>query len=123
MTRNRNPAYNSSLYRRRKKEFFASVAPVCAWPDCEFPEKRVDMRLSGNDMAGPTVDHVVPTSRGGDFWGPWALLHRICNLLKGDRPMPLVAKAGAAEGPTAGVWCDTCKVSGDGEAFHVRRRW
>lgn len=88
MTRNVDPRYNSTAYRKAKKAFFASVPPVCTWPECSVPGRIVDMSLSGNHRYGPTVDHAVATSRGGDFWGGWQLMHRRCNLVKGDRPMP-----------------------------------
>ncbi len=87
MTGARN-LYNTAEYRRRKREFIASVPPVCSWPLCPVPGRMVDVTLSGNHPLGPTIDHVHPTSKGGDFWTGWALTHRRCNQQKGDRLTP-----------------------------------
>lgn len=44
----------------------------------------VDMALSGLEPKGPTIDHVIPISRGGpDTPGNVQLMHRECNLIKG----------------------------------------
>lgn len=42
--------------------------------------------LSGMHPDGPTVDHIVPLSRGGwDGWDNVQLAHRRCNVAKGNR--------------------------------------
>lgn len=53
---------------------------------CHLCGKRVDSRLNGNDPMGPTVDHVLPLSKGGEHSNAnVALAHRLCNVRKGDR--------------------------------------
>lgn len=53
---------------------------------CHLCGKRVNMALSGLDPLGPTIDHLVPLSLGGDD-DPRnvALAHRICNVKRGTR--------------------------------------
>lgn len=53
---------------------------------CHLCGKRVDGRLNGNARMGPTLDHVVPLSKGGEHSrANVALAHRQCNILKGNR--------------------------------------
>jgi 5-methylcytosine-specific restriction endonuclease McrA len=55
---------------------------MCQWPPCGLP---VDMMLSGLETWGPTVDHVIPVSKGGpDTPGNVQLMHRRCNIRKSD---------------------------------------
>lgn len=50
---------------------------------CHLCGKRVDMRLSGMDPDGPTIDHLVPLSDGGDDTPRnVALAHRQCNTIR-----------------------------------------
>lgn len=77
--------YNTALYRRLKAEFIASAAPVCAYERCPVPNRYIDTSLSGNHPLGPSVDHRVPTSKGGPMWSGWQLVHRACNSSKGAR--------------------------------------
>lgn len=54
---------------------------------CCLCEKPVDMSLSGLDPWGPTVDHALPLSLGGnDTIDNVQLAHRTCNLIKGNDP-------------------------------------
>lgn len=55
--------------------------------DCSICGKPVDMTLNRNvSMMGPSVDHVIPRSRGGsDDPDNLALAHLICNISKGNR--------------------------------------
>ena len=51
---------------------------------CHLCGKKVDMRLDGNDQRGPTIDHLLPVSQGGDdVRENVALAHRDCNILRG----------------------------------------
>lgn len=53
---------------------------------CGLCLERVDMRLSGSDVWGPTIDHIVPISKGGaDVKANVQLAHRRCNLNKGSK--------------------------------------
>ena len=59
---------------------------ICQWWECG---KIVDMALSGLDQWGPTIDHRTPLTRGGDDTRDNVqLMHRVCNIIKGDR-MPV----------------------------------
>lgn len=51
---------------------------------CHLCSKRVDMTLSGNDRMGPTIDHLIPVSAGGDdVITNVRLAHRSCNCSRG----------------------------------------
>ena len=53
---------------------------------CQLCGGAVDRQLSGLDPQGPTVDHILPISKGGpDSWQNVQLAHRQCNNLKGNR--------------------------------------
>ena len=53
----------------------------CNWDDCYW-ENRVF--FAGNDY--PSIDHVVPISKGGEHsWENIKLAHRVCNSVKGNR--------------------------------------
>lgn len=53
--------------------------------ECQRCHDPVDMLLSGLDTWGPTIDHRIPVSRGGpDTRANVQLMHRRCNLIKGD---------------------------------------
>lgn len=53
---------------------------------CHLCRKRVDMTLSGNDRMGPTIDHLIPVSAGGDdVITNVRLAHRSCNCSRGAR--------------------------------------
>lgn len=50
---------------------------------CHLCRRRVDMRLSGMNPMGPTVDHLVPISEGGvDGAENVRLAHRSCNVAR-----------------------------------------
>ena len=50
---------------------------------CHVCGEPVDQALSGRDPMGPTVDHVIPLSRGGkDCYDNVALAHLSCNSRK-----------------------------------------
>lgn len=51
---------------------------------CHICRKRVDLRLSGMDPLGPTIDHLLPISAGGlDEFANVMLAHRVCNTRRG----------------------------------------
>lgn len=53
---------------------------------CYVCGKRVDMTLSGRAKWGPTIEHLVPVSRGGtNAPENLALSHRHCNTSRGNR--------------------------------------
>lgn len=53
---------------------------------CHLCRKRVDMTLTGNDRMGPTIDHLIPVSAGGDdVLSNVRLAHRSCNCSRGAR--------------------------------------
>lgn len=53
---------------------------------CGLCKKPVDMNLSGSHQMGPTIDHIVPVSRGGtNDELNLQLAHRRCNVAKGNR--------------------------------------
>lgn len=57
----------------------------CCW--CELP---VDKDLPGTHPAGPSVEHLVPLSRGGSLLdrANVALAHLGCNVSRGSRRRP-----------------------------------
>ena len=53
---------------------------------CQLCGQPVDRLLSGRDPQGPTVDHILPISKGGqDTLENVQLAHHRCNSLKGNR--------------------------------------
>lgn len=58
------------------------------WRDnwtCGICGKEVDSTLGGNDPMGPTIDHIIPISKGGGHtWDNVQLAHRTCNESKGN---------------------------------------
>jgi 5-methylcytosine-specific restriction endonuclease McrA len=53
---------------------------------CHLCRKRVQRTLPGSVPMGPTIDHLVPLSRGGDDTpANVALAHRKCNVARGTR--------------------------------------
>lgn len=56
-------------------------------PNCALCSKRVDLALSGTkDNGKPSVDHIVPRSKGGpNDLANLTLTHLSCNVAKGNR--------------------------------------
>lgn len=55
-------------------------------PVCWICTMGVDMSLSGSAPMGPTIDHLLPISKGGtNDKGNLALAHRSCNMRRGNR--------------------------------------
>jgi 5-methylcytosine-specific restriction endonuclease McrA len=53
---------------------------------CHLCGRKVNPHLSGMHPKGPTVDHLVPLSAGGDDeLSNVALAHRACNVKRGTR--------------------------------------
>lgn len=72
-----------SLYRRDK-----GVCHICGKP-CNYEDYTVggDTFIAGNWY--PSIDHVVPISRGGRHsWNNVKLAHRLCNTVKRDKGYP-----------------------------------
>jgi 5-methylcytosine-specific restriction endonuclease McrA len=69
-------------WQRLRAHILATHPPVCHI--CNQP---IDLSLPGTNEMGPTVDHVVPITRGGAMWDPTNLrpAHRKHNGSKGDR--------------------------------------
>lgn len=60
---------------------------VCDWEDCETRE---DGTFIAKDYY-PSVDHVIPLSKGGSHtWNNVKLAHRICNSKKSDKVRPVI---------------------------------
>lgn len=81
MTDRRQPVghpANSTQYKKARAAFMKRQGPVGV---CWLCRGDVDMSLSGRHRWGPSVDHIVATSAGGDFFDEsnWALAHRSCN--------------------------------------------
>ena len=68
------------LYKR-DNGFCYLCGKVCDWNDKEV---RANVIICGNQY--PSIDHIVPLSKGGlHSWNNVKLAHRICNSLKGDK--------------------------------------
>jgi hypothetical protein len=53
---------------------------------CHLCHRKVNMDLSGRAKWGPTIDHLVPVSKGGtNHPANLALAHRHCNTSRGNR--------------------------------------
>jgi len=54
--------------------------------DCSLCSETVDLDIAFPDPLSPSVDHVIPRSKGGaDDVGNYALAHLICNVRKNNR--------------------------------------
>lgn len=73
----------SSAARRAEElaRWFGAVCQLCLEP--------IDMTLGTHHPGAKNVDHIIPTSTGGeDVWGNLQLVHRGCNLEKSDLALP-----------------------------------
>lgn len=53
---------------------------------CHICHRKVDLNLSGMAKWGPTIEHIVPVSKGGTNEAHnLALAHRHCNTVRGNR--------------------------------------
>lgn len=81
---------NGRCHQCNKQLKYGATAHELAERDgtnCSICGEPVDMTLNRNvSMMGPSVDHVIPRSRGGsDEPENLALAHLICNISKGNR--------------------------------------
>lgn len=69
-------------YRQRRARAIANSGGICL-----LCGDAIDLTLSGNHPHGPTLEHVIPVSRGGSPDDPANLSasHRHCNITRGDR--------------------------------------
>ena len=72
-------------YRQLRAAVLATKPPICAmcggW---------IDRTLSARHPLGPSVDHAVPRSLGGsDSIDNLRPMHLVCNIRRGNRPLPL----------------------------------
>lgn len=57
---------------------------------CRLCDEPLDMAAASGSPLSPTLDHVVPISRGGGHvWGNVQAAHFYCNVSKGNRLAPL----------------------------------
>lgn len=89
---NRNENRRNEINRRRKLKDngqidYSITLERLAKRDkdiCYICNDKVDFNLDGNDDYYPSVDHVIPVSKGGTHtWGNVKLAHRRCNYKKG----------------------------------------
>jgi len=71
------------------QRFRARLIATAPHPVCHLCGQWVDVTLSGMDPMGPTVDHLVPVSRGGAVFDPanCAVTHRRCNTARGNNDL------------------------------------
>ena len=56
---------------------------------CAYCGQPIDLTLPGTHPDGPTVDHLIPVSRGGtDTPSNLAPMHQRCNAAKRNDPLP-----------------------------------
>lgn len=87
-------ARNQAINARKAHAKRASGPPVLSvhqiakrdGTKCHICRRKVDMRLSGNAKWGPTIEHVLPVSKGGTNEAHnLVLAHRVCNVVRGNR--------------------------------------
>lgn len=78
-----NPRYANGARRRAIRARLLASQDVCA-----ICGQAIDKALKTPHPMSPEVDEVVPVSRGGDPLDirNCRLVHRICNLRRGNRP-------------------------------------
>jgi len=86
----RNQRKMATRKARRLAAFVEVVDPLTLFTRdgwrCHICGKRVRQNLPGNHPAGPTIDHLIPLSQGGDHsYANTALAHRRCNVANGVR--------------------------------------
>lgn len=87
------------LGHRKWREFRTQVLATYQ-PICHICGKSIDLTLPGTHRLGPTVDHLVPRSRGGSWFdiNNCRPAHLSCNSGKGNR------QSGPAPRPQSRDW-------------------
>ena len=66
---------------------------VCDWEDCDERISASGKKYVATGRMYPTVDHVVPLSKGGTHtWDNVKLAHKSCNISKKDKIVSVVAE-------------------------------
>lgn len=86
----RNQRNCAAKAARKRKAFVELVDPMTLFERdrwiCHLCKRKVRKDLPGSHLDGPTIDHIIPLSKGGEHsYANTALAHRKCNCLKGDR--------------------------------------
>lgn len=101
--------YDNMKKRRRRKDSWTSESSTITLEKLFVRDKGIcwicggkcDKDVDSNDNMYPSVDHVIPISRGGkDSWDNVKLAHRLCNTLKGAKVLevyPPVAVINASD--------------------------
>lgn len=90
-----HPAFVAAKNARRRSQLVGYVDPQAVFERdrwiCQICLAAVDRTLSGRHRLGPTLDHVIPLSKGGAHsYKNCQLAHKACNSSKGARlPTPL----------------------------------
>jgi 5-methylcytosine-specific restriction endonuclease McrA len=86
---------NENPYQKRLKAYreghkgihWSTVGPKDNWL-CHLCNEKVEPDAKIGSGQGPTIDHVIPISKGGKHeWENVKLAHRSCNSAKSNRPM------------------------------------
>ena len=73
---------NGSTYRKLRAAAILRSGGICCL--CGGP---IDLALSGRHRDGPTLEHIIPVSRGGDPLNPdnHGVSHNRCNSARKDK--------------------------------------
>jgi 5-methylcytosine-specific restriction endonuclease McrA len=74
--------------RRRAAGHPVSLSEVVAarGQRCHICQRKINLNLSGRDLMGPTIDHILPVSMGGtNDLANLNIAHRVCNMRRGNR--------------------------------------
>ena len=87
MRRERDRRKNHKRRAEIRAAFVEDVKPLRVYARdgwrCHICGLKVDQRLSGLHQRGPTLDHLIPLSKGGQHsYDNVALAHRVCNTKK-----------------------------------------
>lgn len=82
---------------KRHRRYGATVQELCSrdGSDCALCHTPVDLALKrSQSLMCPSIDHIVPISRGGSFADPsnLQLAHLLCNIRKGARFEPSIVE-------------------------------
>jgi len=88
-----NPKYGAyktrwEVYKNGNKDIHWKIVGELENWICHLCEKVVDYSLPTTHPLAPTVDHIIPITKGGKHeWDNVKLAHRSCNASKGNRRM------------------------------------